>query len=183
MRRFLLLVVPWMLTGCSGPTPPDAAAVPAVTATEALPVEATTAPSTDEVPAPASSAPSADTLYAAVAADADPPSVVLNRYVAALLNRDRSASDAAWAIPPGDPRHADDAALRQLQDLRTLRLRSEVPVARDDLQPPRLLEVPVQVRAVTATGTLHFGGWYRVQPSTDGRRWQIQSAQLRPTLD
>ena len=32
------------------------------------------------------------------------PSTMLNRYVAALLNRDRAASDAAWTIPPGDPR-------------------------------------------------------------------------------
>ena len=51
-------------------------------------------------------------LLAAVDDGAEPPSTMLNRYVAALLNRDRAASDAAWTIPPGDPRRADDAALR-----------------------------------------------------------------------
>ncbi len=122
-------------------------------------------------------------LLAAVDDGAEPPSTMLNRYVAALLNRDRAASDAAWTIPPGDPRRADDAALRQLQDLRTLRLHSDPPIARDDRQPPQLLEVPVQVRAVTANGTFRFSGWYRVQPSRDGGAWQIHSAQLRPTLD
>lgn len=108
---------------------------------------------------------------------------MLNRYVIALLNRNRSASDAAWAIPPADPHRADDAAIRQLQGVRTLRLDSEPPVARDGQHPPKLLEVPVRIRAVTTQGTFRFGGWYRVQPSADGRGWQIQSAQLRPTLD
>jgi len=36
---------------------------------------------------------------------------------------------------------------------------------------------------VTADGTFRFGGWYRVQPNADGSAWQIQSAQLRPSLD
>ena len=53
----------------------------------------------------------------------------------------------------------------------------------DSKLPPQLLEVPVQVRAVTADGTFRFGGWYRVQPNADGSAWQIQSAQLRPSLD
>ncbi|MEE9876179.1 MAG: hypothetical protein PBU97_05615 [Stenotrophomonas maltophilia] len=74
---------------------------------------------------------------------------MLNRYVIALLNRNRSASDAAWAIPPADPHRADDAAIRQLQGVRTLRLDSEPPVARDGQHPPQLLEVPVRIRAVT----------------------------------
>ena len=52
-----------------------------------------------------------------------------------------------------------------------------------DGQPPRLLEVPVKIRALTASGTFRYHGWYRVQPSADGRAWQIQSASLQPTLD
>ena len=74
-------------------------------------------------------------------------------------------------------------SLRQLQEVRTLHLRSSTPIARSPAQPAQLLEVPVRVRAVTANGTFHFSGWYRVQPSSDGRAWQIQSAHLQPTLD
>ncbi|UQA71531.1 hypothetical protein K1516_05210 [Stenotrophomonas maltophilia] len=178
MRRFLLLISPLVLLGCSRPaaqSDPTPAPPPAAASAE-VQANAETATS-------ALQSPTVDPLFGAVDTDAVPPSVMLNRYVIALLNRDRSTSDAAWAFPPADPRHADDAVLRQLQDLRTLRLDSEPPIARDDQQPPRLLEVPVRIRAVTTQGTFRFGGWYRVQPSRDGRAWQIQSAQLRPSLD
>lgn len=178
MRRTLFLIAPLVLLGCSRPTAqPEVAPVPAPASADAQAVADTDA-------APLQRA-TIDPLFAAVAADADaePPSVMLNRYVIALLNRNRSASDAAWAIPPVDPHRADDAAIRQLQDLRTLRLDSGTPLARDGRQPSRLLEVPVRLRATTAQGTFRFRGWYRVQPSPDGRAWQIQSAQLRPTLD
>jgi hypothetical protein len=178
MRRTLFLIAPVMLLGCSRPAAqPDPVPAAAHTEAAARPLAAT------GTSAAALQSPTIDPLFAAVTADAQPPSMMLNRYLIALLNRDRSASDAAWTFPPADPRHADDAAIRQLQDLRTLRLESEVPLARDGQQPPRLLEVPVRIRAVTTQGTFRFSGWYRVQPSADGRSWKIQSAQLRPTLD
>ncbi|HGM5046864.1 TPA: hypothetical protein ACKPZV_004102 [Stenotrophomonas maltophilia] len=179
MRGILFLIAPLVLLGCSRPAAQTTDGIAAASA----PVAATAAADTGTAPDSAALQASDVPLLSAVADGAEPPSTMLNRYVAALLNRDRGASDAAWAIPPGDPRHADDAALRQLQDLRTLRLHSDTPIARDERQPPQLLEVPVQIRAVTAHGTFRFGGWYRVQPSSDGSAWQIQSAQLRPTLD
>jgi len=108
---------------------------------------------------------------------------MLNRYMLDLLNQNKARSNAAWAHAPADPRHADDAVLRLLPDVRNLRLDSDVALPRDDGQPPRLLEVPVKIRAVTANGTFRYHGWYRVQPSADGRSWQIQSASLQPTLD
>ncbi|WP_294987255.1 hypothetical protein [uncultured Stenotrophomonas sp.] len=180
MRHRLWLIAPLLLLGCSRPAPqpaPEPAPAPTAAATTAAARPSTATEAAALQPA------AIDPLFAALASDAEPPSVMLNRYVRALLEHDRRSSDAAWAIAPVDPRRADDAALRQLQDLRTLRLDSETPIARDDQQPPRLLEVPVRIRAVTANGVFRFGGWYRVQPSSDGRSWQIQSAQLRPTLD
>lgn len=184
MRRALfqiipLLIAPWVLPGCSRP----AAEQPANAPTRPRTLRPLRPPTRRLARRHAALQASEIPLLAAVDDGAEPPSTMLNRYVAALLNRDRAASDAAWTIPPGDPRRADDAALRQLQDLRTLRLHSDPPIARDDRQPPQLLEVPVQVRAVTANGTFRFSGWYRVQPSRDGSAWQIHSAQLRPTLD
>ncbi|HIE4564835.1 TPA: hypothetical protein ACXNIY_002936 [Stenotrophomonas maltophilia] len=176
MRRFLLLIAPLVLFGCSRPeAQPDPTSAPA-------PPPAPAAASA-EGEAPALQATAVDPLFAAVAAEAELPAAMLNRYVMALLNRDRKGADAAWTFPPSDARRADDAALRQLEDVRSLRLTTGSPIARDGHQPPQLLEIPVQVRAATPQGTFRFGGWYRVHPSSDGRAWQIQSAQLRPTLD
>jgi hypothetical protein len=182
MRRFLILIAPLVLLACSRPPSPSdpADAAPSATAEAAARTKPQTAAEGD---APAVQAIDVDPLFAAVAAEAELPAGMLNAYVMALLNRDRKAVDAAWTFPPSDARRADDAALRQLTDVRSLRLTSELPIARDGHQPPQLLEVPVQIRAVTAEGAFRFGGWYRVQPSSDGRAWQIQSAQLRPTLD
>ncbi|HDS1085514.1 TPA: hypothetical protein QDZ62_003424 [Stenotrophomonas maltophilia] len=179
MHRVLLLIAPLVLLGCSRPPsqPHPADAAPSAT------TEAASRTTDAEGDASAVQPVDVDPLFAAVAAEAELPAGMLNAYVMALLNRDRKAIDAAWTFPPSDARRADDAALRQLMDVRSLRLTSELPVARDGHQPPQLLEVPVQIRAVTTEGTFRFGGWYRVQPSSDGRAWQIQSAQLRPTLD
>ena len=176
MRRFLLLIAPLVLFGCSRPeAQPDPTAPPAQPPAPAA--------ASAEAEAPALQATAVDPLFAAVAAEAELPAAMLNRYVMALLNRDRKGADAAWTFPPSDARRADDAALRQLEDVRSLRLTTGSPIARDGHQPPQLLEIPVQIRAATPQGTFRFGGWYRVHPSSDGRAWQIQSAQLRPTLD
>lgn len=179
MRRTLLLLMPLVALGCSRPPPAVDIAAPAA----AGPDDARRPPAAADDEAASLRPPTVLPLLAAVADDAEPPGDMLSRYMTDLLNRDHAASDAAWTFPPADPRRADDAALRQLDNVRALRLRSQTPVAVDGKHPPQLLEVPVQVRAVTADGTFRFGGWYRVQPNADGSAWQIQSAQLRPSLD
>lgn len=178
MRGSLSWLLPLLLLGCSNPPPP---AEPAASA-PATPAASPAVPATQTAPAdPAHNG--VDPLYAAVAADSDSPAMMLNRYVRDLLGGDQARSNAAWAVAPPDARRADDAALRALSGVRTLRLDSDVPLPRDEAQPPRLLEVPVQVRAVTAQGIFRYHGWYQVQPSADGQRWQIHSARLQPTLD
>ncbi|MCK6231731.1 hypothetical protein KZX71_12140 [Stenotrophomonas indicatrix] len=180
MRGFIALLIPLLVAGCSNPAPPaddtgrDASAsttAPSVPTTKAAPQAATV----DAI--------AIDPLYGAVANGSETPAAMLNRYMLDLLNRNTSRSDAAWAYAPADPRRADDAVLRLLPDVRNLRLDSDVALPRDDGQPPRLLEVPVKIRALTANGTFRYHGWYRVQPSANGRSWQIQSASLQPTLD
>ena len=180
MRTTLLLLTSLAMLGCSSPTPPDDAAVTrpadAAATADARPAAAKDA-------APAIAAPAIDPLYGAVAADAESPARMLNRYVVDLLNGNKAAVDAAWAIAPPDARRAGDAALRVLPDVRNLRLDSDPAVPRDPQQPPRLLEIPVRIRASTGEGQFRYHGWYRVQPRADGQGWQIQSAQLQPTLD
>ncbi len=180
MRSALLLMMTVTLLGCSRQTPSDdAAAVPSPA--EAPAAEAGRPAASPDAATVAS--PAIDPLYGAVAADGETPSQLLNRYVLDLLNRNKAGIDAAWAIAPPDPRRADDAALRLLPDVRNLRLDSDPAVPRDEQQPSRLLEVPVRIRATTGEGVFRYHGWYRVQPRADGQGWQIQSAQLQPTLD
>jgi len=180
MRGFISLLIPLLVAGCSNPAPPvDATGRDASASTTTR-----SGPTTNAAPQPATvDAIAIDPLYGAVAHGSETPAAMLNRYMLDLLNRNTSRSDAAWAYAPADPRHADDAVLRVLPDVRNLRLDSDVALPRDDGQPPRLLEVPVKIRAVTANGTFRYHGWYRVQPSADGHGWLIQSASLQPTLD
>lgn len=175
MRGFSFLLIPLLATGCADPAAPAAP-------TKAGSAPAATAPSVPTTKTAPESA-TVDPLYGAVANTSESPAVMLNRYMLDLLNQNKVRSDAAWVHAPPDPRHADDAVLRVLPDVRNLRLDSDVALPRDDGQPPRLLEVPVTIRAVTAEGTFRYHGWYRVQPSADGRAWKIQSASLQPTLD
>lgn len=180
MRSALLLMIAVTLLGCSRQAPSDdaVAAPPPAEAAAADPGRPAASHEADSL-----ASQGIDPLYGAVAADAETPSLLLNRYVRDLLNRNKAGVDAAWAIAPPDARRADDAALRLLPDVRNLRLDSDPAVPRDQQQPPRLLEVPVRIRASTGKGVFRYHGWYRVQPRTDGQGWQIQSAQLQPTLD
>ncbi|AWH52615.1 hypothetical protein C1924_05220 [Stenotrophomonas sp. ESTM1D_MKCIP4_1] len=180
MRSALLLMASLTVLGCSNPGPPDTAA--AMPPNDGPATDAGRAPAaTRETPALAASG--IDPLYGAVAVDAETPSRLLNRYVLDLLNGNKAGIDAAWALAPPDARRADDAALRLLPDVHTLRLDAQTPLPRDQQQPPRLLEVPVRIRATTSKGQFRYHGWYRVQPRADGQGWQIHSAQLQPTLD
>ncbi|WMJ68173.1 hypothetical protein [Stenotrophomonas sp. 24(2023)] len=177
MRQALWLM-PLLFVGCSCQRTP--AAEDAGTA-QASPAAAVAAHEDLAAATPLASV-QADMLGAA-SADAPSPNDVLQRYAFAVLNRDQPAMDAAWSIASGDARHADDAPLRVLADIRTLRLQTQPPQPIGDARPPRMLEVPVSVRAVTASGTFRYTGWYRLQPNAEGTAWVIQSAKLQPTLD
>lgn len=177
MRQALWLM-PLLFVGCSCQrAPADATPAPA-----AAPAPQRTPPPAPPAAAVEAAATGLD-LLGAVNASAPAPSQVLQRYVVDLLNRDQPAIDAAWAFAPADPRRADDAALRLLPDVLSLRLQSELPEAIGTQVPPRLLQVPVTVRARTAQGAVQYTGWYRMQPNADGSAWVIQSAALQPTLD
>ncbi|MEE7547681.1 hypothetical protein HF319_12105, partial [Xanthomonas sp. Kuri4-1] len=77
----------------------------------------------------------------------------------------------------------DDANLRALTGLISLRVQNAAPLALDREQPPRAVEVPVTLLARTDRGTRRFTGWYRLRARVDGRGWEITSAALQPVLD
>lgn len=121
-------------------------------------------------------------LLSAVAAAAPDPGSVVRDYATHLLRREFDKADAAWGVAPA-PGRADDAALRDLRDVVSLKVITEPPIARDQQQPTRLIEVPVQIRVVTGSATTRYHGWYRLVPDADRSAWQIHAAQLQPILD
>lgn len=175
MRRIVFLL-PLLIGGCS--CQPDSAREPAAPAPQDMSA-ASSAAATDAAAEGVSLATSA-ALSAVAPGALDEPTTVRN-YVYALMGADRAASDAYWTGGRTGSR-PDDQVLRVLPGLQTLRVDTELPIARDTAQPSRLREVPVRVRAVTADGTLHYHGWYRLQPRADGSGWEITSASLQPTL-
>jgi len=98
------------------------------------------------------------------------------------------AADAFWS-GGRTASHADDAVLRQLLSqpepsrVLSLRMDTEVPIARDQAQPSRLREVPVRIRVMTADGPLRYQGGYRLQPRPDASGWEIHGASVQPVLD
>ncbi|MBT2766234.1 hypothetical protein J7J08_01115 [Stenotrophomonas sp. ISL-67] len=176
MRRIVFLL-PLLFAGCS--CQPDPVASSAHEETEPT---ATAPPGDDASPTAAELANVATPVLSAVAPGAVDEGTTVRNYMYALLDSDRRASDAYWSGGRTSTR-PDDAVLRDIQDLRNLRVDTDSPIARDTAQPSRLREVPVRVRAITATGTFRVQGWYRLQPRPDGSGWEILSASLQPALD
>ncbi|HBK45534.1 MAG TPA: hypothetical protein DDZ67_03700, partial [Xanthomonadaceae bacterium] len=103
-------------------------------------------------------------------------------YLAALPDPDRDGSDAFWTGGKAPP-HPDDANLRAIEGLRSLRVENGAPLALDSEDPPRAVEVPVRLTAGTHEGRRIFTGWYRLRARVDGNGWEITSASLQPALD
>lgn len=176
MRRVVFLL-PLLFVGCSCQQEPgpervrDGAAL-----TDPHTPAADSAP-----PAGAALAAVAAPALSAVPADAVSETITVRNYIYALLGGDRRASDAYWSGGRTSTR-PDDAVLRDIPDLRNLRVDTDPPIARDTAQPSRLREVPVRIRAITAAGTFHYKGWYRLQPRPDASGWEIHSASLQPVV-
>jgi len=183
MRRAVILL-PLLLGGCSCERHPatDAPGAAATAASGTAGAEA--AGSTDA----ATVAPLAPAPLSAVAAGAEDEGIVVRHYLNALARGDHAAADAFWS-GGRTASHADDAVLRQLLSqpepsrVLSLRMDTEVPIARDQAQPSRLREVPVRIRVMTADGPLRYQGGYRLQPRPDASGWEIHGASLQPVLD
>lgn len=173
-----LMLLPLLLAGCScQPDPPDAAA-----AGQEAPRVGRSTPVSADTPERRAEAPAPDPSVGAVAAAAMRPSEVVRGYVISLLHDDRRASDAYWLHAPA-PTAAGDGALRALRDVRTLRVATGRPVARNGGEPATLIEVPVTVRVVTDAGHLRYSGWYRLVPDPERQQWKLHAASVQPVLD
>ncbi len=170
LAAVLLVCVVAGVRSCREDPTTAAVAVPPVAGT------ATTAPVTDA----ASDAEAAklrarirqhdDALYAAVA--------TLQRYLAALGGEDRAKADAFWVgrHPPADSHEAD---LRELKNLRGLRIENFRPKPLDSEPIPAALEIPVELRvSVEGSPLRRYRGWYRLRRAVADGEWEISSASV-----
>ncbi|ASL01475.1 hypothetical protein [Xanthomonas citri] len=179
MRWMGMLVVAAALSGCSchrtgDPQATDASATHA--ANTSRPLDKGTAGTTTASPAPAANP--TDALALANYAQA---SATVQRYLGALPGTARTQADALWT--GGRPAPVpDDAALRAIANIQSIRINNDPPIALDQAQPPQRIEVPVQLTVRTTTGTQRLVGAYRLQPRAGSDGWEIYSATLQPVL-
>nr|WP_316687170.1 hypothetical protein [Xanthomonas dyei] len=108
-------------------------------------------------------------------------SATVQRYLGALPGGARADADAMWTGGRPSP-VPDDAVLRGIGDIRSMRINNDPPVSLDQEHPPRRIEVPVRITVRTGSGTLQLVGAYRLQPRAGSSRWEIYSATLQPVL-
>ncbi|WP_323134203.1 hypothetical protein [Xanthomonas campestris] len=180
MRGLGIVMLAAAIAGCSCYRSADeetgnAAASSQVAAATQTPDAATT----DNTPArPASNATPDD---AVTRADFAKASATVQRYLGALPGAARGDADALWS--GGRPAPVpDDAALRGIGNIQSIRINNDAPIALDQEQPPRRIEVPVQLIVRTDTGTQRLVGAYRLQPRSGSDDWEIYSATLHPVL-
>ncbi len=179
MRGWQLLLGSVLLAGCSGQRPPaeDTTAPATQQASSTRPAAAATA-ATSAVATPTTNAEAAARSSGFVEAVS-----TLHRYIGALPGADRAAADALWT--GGRPAPVpDDAVLRSLQDIQSLRIDTDPPVALDTNTPPQRIEVPLRVTVRTRAGIESFSGAYRLQTraASGDANWEIYSASLHPQL-
>ncbi len=174
--RMLLLALPLLLADCSCGRHPGNDASPADPA-------ATDTPAANVAPAPAQASPSSDgEASTPLPEGAREAAATVHRYLALLQDPDPGRSDGYWSGGKPAP-HPDDANLRALQGLRSLRVRNGTPRALDQQSPTQTVEVPVQLVASSDSGTRRFTGWYRLRRRVDGSGWELTAASLQPVLD
>lgn len=103
----------------------------------------------------------------------------LHAYLAELASGDHSRSDSYWSGGKPSPL-PDDAILRELGPLASLRIQNDTPRPLDNESPTRSLEIPVKLRAQTDSGLRRFEGWYRLRAKVGGDGWEITGASLHP---
>ncbi|SBV52413.1 hypothetical protein XBLMG947_3208 [Xanthomonas bromi] len=130
---------------------------------------------------PASSAPTADPNDAIARTNYAQASATVQRYLGALPGARRADADALWTGGRPSP-VPDDAALRAIGNIQSMRINNDSPIALDQAHPPQRIEVPVQVTVRTTTGTQRLVGAYRLQPRAGSDGWEIYSATLQPVL-
>ncbi|WP_428977403.1 MULTISPECIES: hypothetical protein [Xanthomonas] len=166
------------LAGCSCHRSTDQQAAATTSSPKATAATDSAAVTAQGVPmSPASEAPD----VAQTRADLAEASATVQRYLGALPGAARADADALWTGGRPSP-VPDDAALRGIGDIRSMRINNDPPVPLDQEHPPRRIEVPVRIVVRTGAGTQQLVGAYRLQPRAGSDSWEIYSATLQPVL-
>lgn len=176
MKPWPLLFATLFLSSCQCHREPDAAAQQTAGAAAIEAKSTPSAPAEDAAVLRAKQANQAQAQAFAAAVSA------VHSYLAALPRGEQGDANTFWTGGRPSP-VPDDANLREVQGLDSMRIQTSVPTALDRELPTRAVEVPVTLTARTAQGTRHFSGWYRLRPRVDGSGWEITSASLQPALD
>jgi hypothetical protein len=103
---------------------------------------------------------------------------LIHEYLGALAARDLALADARWRGGRPPP-VADDALLRNLPELHSMKIRNAAPVPLDEAFPTRSVEVPVTLRLISPQGQArYYDARYRLARTLDDRDWQISSASV-----
>lgn len=87
-------------------------------------------------------------------------------------------ADARWAYRRA-PSVDEEAGLRDLTGLNSLRIENGTPEPLDAEPVPQLLQVPVRLRAFLADGqVVRYRGWYRLRYNMVEPAWEITGASL-----
>lgn len=178
MRWIGIIVAVVTIGGCSCGRNPDADTRTAASAqTHSNPAMAA-ANAGGNLSAPPAAAPSVD---AATLAGLTAAGSTVQRYLGALPGAARTQADALWVggRPPPVP---DDAALRAIGGIVSMRILNDPPRSLDPRQPLQRVEVPVRILVRTTSGSQQLNGTYRLQPRPGGDDWEIYSATLQPVL-
>ncbi len=104
----------------------------------------------------------------------------LHRYIAALSAGRYAEADAFWTN--GRPEaSSNEADLRALKDLRSMRIQNDAPKPLDSESIPAALEIPIELRIGTEGRSARFyRGWYRMRSSNPAQGgWKITSASVK----
>ncbi|OAX87430.1 hypothetical protein A7D16_15510 [Xanthomonas nasturtii] len=179
MRWIGMVVVAAAFTGCSCQRTADPQNTQAKASQTAPTVQPAATTAADNPPA--SLATTADPNDAIARANFAEANATVQRYLGALPGAARADADALWTGGRPSP-VPDDAALRAIGNIQSMRITNDPPIALDQAHPPQRIEVPVQLIVRTTTGTQRLVGAYRLQPRAGGTGWEIYSATLQPVL-
>ncbi|AOS26715.1 hypothetical protein ATY48_06700 [Xanthomonas oryzae pv. oryzae] len=179
MRWMGMIVVAAALSGCSCHRSADPQANDASTTQAASASHLVNTGNAGDPPAP--SAHAADPNDAIALANYAQASATVQRYLGALPGAARADADALWAGGHPSP-VPDDAALRAIGNIQSMRIDNDPPIGLDEAHPPQRIEVPLQLTVRTTTGTQRLVGAYRLQPRAGSDSWEIYSATLQPVL-
>lgn len=102
----------------------------------------------------------------------------LHQYLTALGTGDPAKYASFWA--GGEPSaSSDEADLRTLEGLQSLRIENGTPTALDSLAVPQALEIPVTLRAaIKQQPQRRYTGKYRLRKRVGEAGWEITSASV-----